>query len=96
MLDTEDAILKSYFVSGNKIHIQYELMFILQTFINTEYIWRVQGCVQTELIIPDTDTEDWTVFDDVQGKDFFALYEKYKELVCFQDIVYQDVECDTL
>ena len=42
------------------------------------------------------DTEDWTVFDDIQGKDFFALYEKYKELVCFQNIVYQDVECDTL
>ncbi|MDE7478547.1 MAG: hypothetical protein K2M91_11460 [Lachnospiraceae bacterium] len=96
IIDGDDAFIENYFVSGNEIQIQYELTYILQTLINTKAIWRVQGCAQIELLIPDTDSADWAVFDNVQTKDFSAYYEKYKGLVRFRDIVYQDVECDAV
>lgn len=95
ILDGDDAFVENYFVSGNEIHIQYKLNFILQTFIDSEIIWRVQGCAQLELSIPDTNLADWSVFD-TQDSDFFEHYEKYKESVHFQNIVYEEIECDTL
>ena len=93
ILDIDDAFVKNYFVSGNKIHIQYELAFILQTFVDSDFIWRVQGCAQSELSIPDADSADWSVF---AAQNFFEHYENYRKLVQFQNIVYTEVECDTL
>lgn len=95
ILDVDDAYVESYFVSENEIHIKYEIAFILQTFINSEYIWRVQGCAQIDLSIPDTNSADWSVFDK-QNNNFFEYYEKFKNLTHFQNVVYKDIECDTL
>lgn len=95
ILDVEDAFVENYFVLGNEIHIQYQVAFILQTFINSEFIWRVQGCAQLELSIPDTNSVDWSVFDTQKNK-FFEQYKKYKELVHFKNVVYKEMECDTL
>ena len=95
VLGIDDAFVDDYFVSGNEIHIQYELTFILQTFIDSEFIWRVQGCARFELSIPDTASADWSVFD-AQDDNFFGHYEKYKGLVHFQIVVYQEIECDTI
>lgn len=95
ILDVDDAFVENYFVSGNEIHIQYEIAFILQTFIHSDYIWRVQGCAQLELSIPDTNTVDWSVFDE-QNNNFFEHYEKFKKLVHFQNVAYREIECDTL
>ena len=90
-----DAFSENYSVSENRIHIQYELNFILQTFIHSEVIWRVQGCAQAELSIPDDSQTDWSAFDD-QNDDFFEYYEKYKDLVHFHNVTYEEMECDTL
>lgn len=95
ILDVNDAFVENYFVSGNEIHIQYKLAFILQTFVDSEFIWRVQGCAQSKLSIPDTSLVDWSVFD-TQNNKFFEYYKKYKESVHFQDTVYEEIECDTL
>ena len=95
ILGIEDSCVESYCVKENEIHIQYELEFILQTFIDSEFIWRVQGCAQVELSIPETSLVDWSVFD-MEDDDFFEQYEKYKEFVRFQNIVYSQIECDTL
>ena len=95
ILDVADAFVEDYFLSGNEIHIQYSLAFILQTFADSEFIWRVQGCAQAELSIPNDNLEEWPVFDE-QNNDFFEQYEKYKELVRFHNIAYTDIECDTL
>ena len=82
-------------MSGNEIHIQYKIDFILQTFTDSEAIWRVQGSAEVEFSIPDTSQADWSVFDDPDS-DFFEQYEKYKTLVHFHQITYTDIECDTL
>lgn len=94
ILDVEDSSVENYFLSGNEIHIRYNMVFILQTFIDSEFIWRVQGCAHAELSIPDTDLADWSVFD--TQNNFFEQYEKLKGLVRFQNVVYTETECDTL
>lgn len=97
ILDIEDSFIENYSLSENEIHIQYSLAFILQTFINSEHIWRVQGYAQVECSIPDTRKVEWSVFES-QGNNnaFFEQYEKHKEFVRFQNIVYEENECDTL
>lgn len=95
ILDVDDGFVENYFVSENEIHIQYKLAFILQTFIDSKYIWRVQGCAQSELSIPDTNLVDWSVFD-TQNNKFLEHYKKYKELVHFHNTDYEEIECDTL
>ena len=95
ILDVDENFVDDYCVSGNEIHIQYELSFILQTFIDSEFIWRVQGCARSELTIPDTNSMDWSVFDP-QDDNFSDDYDKFRELVHFQKISYQEMECDTL
>ena len=87
--------MDSYSESGNKIHIEYEIEFILQTFLDFEFIWRVQGCARAKFSIPGPDSVDWSVFD-AEDHDFFEDYDKYKEFVQFDKITYTDVECDTI
>ena len=100
VLDFEDPFIENYFQLENEIHIQYELVYILQTFIDSNFIWRVQGCAQLELSIPDTNSLDWSVFDtqneEWHNDEFSEYYEKYKEFAHFQNIVYKDIECGTI
>lgn len=95
ILDVEDSFIEKYFLAENEIHIQYKLDFIMQTFIDSEYVWRVQGSAQAELSIPDTSVADWSVFD-TQNNDFWEQYRKHKESVHFQNISYTQMECDTI
>ena len=95
ILDSDNCFVDSYSVSGNKIHIEYEIEFILQTFLDSEFIWRVQGCARAKFSIPGPDLVDWSVFD-AEDHDFFEDYDKYKEFVQFDKITYTDVECDTI
>lgn len=37
--------------------------FFLQTFLDSEFIWRVQGCARAKFSIPGPDSVDWFVFD---------------------------------
>ena len=95
ILDVEDSFVEKYFLAENEIHIQYKLDFIMQTFIDSEYVWRVQGCAQAELSIPDISVVDWSVFD-TQNNDFWEQYRKHKESVHFLNICYTQMECDTI
>lgn len=95
ILDIDDAFIENYLVSGNEIQIKYQVDYIMQTFVGFEAIWRVQGSASTELSIPNTNLDDWSVFD-TQADNFFEHYEKFKGLVRFRNVVYNDLECDTL
>ncbi len=95
ILESDNCFIDNYSISGNKIHIEYEIEFILQTFLDSEFIWRVQGCARAKFSIPGPDLVDWSVFD-AEDHDFFEDYDKYKEFVQFDKITYTDVECDTI
>lgn len=95
ILDIEEAFVESYRVSENEIHINYQIAYIMQTFVGSEATWRVQGSASMELSIPDTDSADWSVFD-TEPDNFFENYNKFNGLVHFQNVVYSDIECDTL
>lgn len=95
VLDAENTSAEDGSVSENRIYFHYELDFILQTFIDSQFLWRVQGCAQFELSIPDSSRVDWTVFD-APNSNFSEQYEKHKELVIFHNIVYTEIECDTI
>lgn len=41
VLDFEDPFIENCFELENEIYIQYEFEFILQTFIDSKFIWRV-------------------------------------------------------
>lgn len=95
MSDIDDAFIESHIVSGNEIHINYQIDYIMQTFVGSKAIWRVQGSARAELSIPNTDLEDWSVFETEPDK-FFENFAKFKGLVRFGNVVYSDIECDTL
>ena len=95
ILGIDNSFVDNYSVSGNEIHIEYEIEFILQTFIDSEFIWRVQGCAQAKFAISGPASADWLVFDELDN-DFFDYYEKYKEYAHFEKITYTDIECDTI
>ena len=95
ILDIDDAFVESYCVSGNEIHIIYQITYIMQTFAASEAVWRVQGSAMAELSIPNTDLEDWSVFE-TEPDNFFENYNKFKGLLRFQNVVYSYIECDTL
>lgn len=95
MSDIDDAFIESYLVSESEIHINYQIAYIMQTFVGSEAVWRVQGSARAELSIPNTDLEGWSAFE-TEPDNFFENYKKFNGLVRFKNVVYSDVECDTL
>ncbi len=71
--------MDNYSVSGNKIHIEYEIEFILQTVLDSEFIWRVQACARVKFTIPEPDSVDWFVFD-AEDRDFLRSMKNTKNL----------------
>ncbi len=95
ILDVEDSSALHCYEEDGKLHIFYTLDFILQTFIDGEIIWRIQGTIKTQLSMPDTNSVNWSEFGDGE-KSFEELYEKYKPLVHFDRIYYGFIEADTI
>ena len=69
--------------------------YILQTFVDSEFIWRIQGTIKTQLSIPDMNTVNWLEFENSE-ESFEELYDKYKNLVHFDNIEYVFIEVDTI
>lgn len=95
ILDVGDYSALHCYEENGKIYIIYSLDYILQTFIDSEFIWRIQGTIKAQLSIPDTNSVDWSEFDN-GDKSFEELYEKYKHLVHFDRIDYVFIEADTI
>lgn len=95
ILDVGDYSALHCYKENGKKYIMYSLDYILQTFINSEFIWRIQGTIKAQLSIPDTNSVDWLEFDN-GDKNFEELYEKYKHLVHFDRIDYVFIEADTI
>ncbi len=91
MLEVGDSDVLHCYEEDGKLHVIYTLDYILQTFVDSEFIWRIQGTIKAELSMPDTNTVDWTEFAD-EDKSFEELYDKYKDLVNFDRIDYLFVE----
>lgn len=93
ILDIEDSIAQHCYEEDGKIHIFYSLEYILQTFSDSEFIWRIQGTIKAHLTIPDEKAVNWSEFEDGCFED---LYEKYKHLVHFERIDYAFIEADII
>lgn len=91
MLEVGDSTVEHCYEKDGKIYIFYSLDYILQTFSDSEFIWRIQGTIKAQLSIPDTKTVNWSEFADSE-KSFEELYEKYKHLVHFDRIDYTFIE----
>lgn len=91
ILEVVDSEVERHYKKNGKIHIMYSLDYILQTFSDSEFVWRIQGTIKAHLSIPDEKTVNWSEFDD-EKNDFEELYEKYKHLVSFEKIEYCDIE----
>ena len=68
------------------------LDYSLQTFIDSEFVWRIQGTIKSQLSIPDKKTADWSIVRRRQKR----LYEKYKVLVRFEKIDYAFIEAEII
>ncbi len=90
-----DSIVEHCYENNGKIYILYALDYILQTFIDSEFVWRIQGTIKAQLSIPDEKTADWSEFADGK-KSFEKLYEKYKGLVRFEKIEYDFIEAEII
>lgn len=93
ILEPGDAEVEDCEEDGGDIHLTYVFDYIMQTFIKDDFIWRIQGTIRAELTITDADSVDWSEFED---GDFDELYDKFKELVRFDKVKYDFIECDTL
>lgn len=95
ILDVEDYFVTNYSTSENKIHVEYEISFILQTFIDFESIWRIQGVAKTDFTILNADLIEYSAINE-KGSNFSDNYERNKKLIHFKNIIYSDIECDTM
>lgn len=95
MLDVGDSMAEHCYEENGKMYIMYSLDFILQTFIDEEFIWRIQGTIKAQLSMPDSKAVNWMEFEESE-ECFEDLYEKYKDLVHFDRIDYAFIEADTI
>ena len=81
ILDISNSVITDQRVSENKVQIDCEIDFILQTFIDHKIVWRVQAAAKVRLSAPLAASE----------------YENYDPgFVDVQSLEYIDVECDDL
>lgn len=93
ILEPGDAEVEDCEEDDGDIHLTYVFDYIMQTFIDDDFIWRIQGTIRAELTIADADSVDWSEFED---GDFDELYDKFKEHARFDKVQYDFIECDTL
>lgn len=89
ILDVDECSLEDYSVDGDTVHVQFSMVYILQAFKNSEYIWRVQG---TALIEADIESDTEESAEEFDPED----YEDYMDAVHVRSMKFEDVECDTL
>ena len=58
ILDISDSVITDQSVSGNKVIIDCEIDFILQTFIDHKIVWRVQAAAKVRLAAPEDENYD--------------------------------------
>lgn len=95
MLDVGDSMAEHCYEENGKLYIFYSLDFILQTFSESDFIWRIQGTIKAQLSMPDTNSANWAEFED-SDKSFEELYEEYRPLVHFDRIDYAFIEADII
>lgn len=75
------------------IVIECEMDYVMQTFIETENIWRITGVTKCEIMIPGIEGYDWEIFKTDMIKDDLL---SCKDIVSFTNLSFDWVECDCL
>ena len=86
ILDTTEYHISKYDVNCGFIRVKFNMTFIMQTFINSEYIWRIQCMAETEITIKNDLTIDFEEFDPDN-------YKEYTELIKINNIKYYVFKC---
>lgn len=89
ILDIEDYHILKYSINNRVINIIFNVSFIMQTFVNSKYIWRIQCMAESEINIKNDPSIDFEKFDPDN-------YKKYIDLIKINNLKYHDAECDTL
>lgn len=63
ILDISDSVITDQRVSENKVLIDYEIDFIMQTFIEHKIVWRVQAAAKVRLSAPEDENFDPELVD---------------------------------
>ena len=72
ILDISDSVITDQRVSENKVLIDCEIDFILQTFIDHKIVWRVQAAAKVRLSAPEDENYD-PEFVDVQSLEYIDV-----------------------
>ena len=91
MFEVGDSSADHCYEENGELHVLYSLDYILQTGIDGEPVWRIQGTIKAHLVMPDRKSADWNEFADDENN-FSELYEKYRPLVRFESIDYVFIE----
>lgn len=89
ILDISEYHISKYNIHCGFIKINFNMSFIMQTFINSEYIWRIQSVAKAEIDIENNLSTDFRNFNPDN-------YKEYAGLIKIKNIKYYDTECDTL
>lgn len=89
ILDISEYHISKYDVNCGFIRIKFNMTFIMQTFINSEFIWRIQSVAKAEIDIENNLSTDFRNFNSDN-------YKEYIDLIKINNIKYYDTECDTL
>lgn len=89
LLDAEECAIIGSAEKNECIEISCRTNYILQTFIDSDYIWRISGRVNAVVSIPNN------LFAGVESFDPDD-YRKYAGSIAFTSLDYSCVECDTI
>lgn len=89
ILDISEYHISKYDVKLGFINVKFNMAFIMQTFVNSEYIWKIQCYAEADIDIADSPLFNYEEFDPDN-------YKKYIDLIKINNIKYYDAECDTL
>lgn len=89
ILDIGEYRIKKYDICGEEINVQFDMSFIIQSFVNTKFIWRIQGTVDSDIMIKNDMSYCFENFDPDN-------YKEYSDLISVKKLKYYDMECDTL
>lgn len=94
ILDCEDIEITNSQEEENLIIVDCVLSYIMQTFIDKEFIWRVQATAECTLSIPNGDSYNWDMIEGSMSSKEAIL--NHKDIIEYQNIEYKDVECECL
>ena len=91
--ESDEFIINKITEDSSSIVVDCEMIFIMNSFVEKEAVWRITGTTIAQIKIPNVDGHNWMLIKNVFFKQDLL---KHKDVVTFNDIHFDWVECDCI